>query len=108
MIIILSLLGVAVIFAQFPINQFRSIAWYNVAVGLAVMVTQLLIFRGESSCNKLTNCSSSCKKARTSPKVPSSSSQESMLSKIASTSVSANKLHSHISFLHSHYHIAGT
>ena len=49
--------GVAVIFAQFPINQFRSIAWYNAVAGIAIIAVQLLIFRGESDCTKLTNCS---------------------------------------------------
>lgn len=50
--------GVAVIFAQFPINQFRSIAWYNAVLGLVIIVTQIFVFRGESSC-KDTNCSKS-------------------------------------------------
>ena len=79
-------LGVAVIFAQFSINQFRSIAWYNVAVGLAVIVTQLLIFRGESSCHKPTNCSWKSSKAKQKPKLASP--KKSKLSRMTSISVS--------------------
>ena len=34
------------------IDQFRSIAWFNLALGLAFIVLQLLLFRGESDCKK--------------------------------------------------------
>lgn len=80
----------AVIFAQFPINQFRSIAWYNVAVGLVVIVTQVLIFRGESSCEKLTKCSTVCKQKKMKSKTKSTNSEKSTSDKILSTSVSNN------------------
>lgn len=45
--------GIAAVFAQFAIDQFRSIAWYNVAIGVALIILQLIIFHGESNCNKL-------------------------------------------------------
>ena len=45
--------GIAAVFAQFKIDQFRSIAWYNVAIGVALIILQLTIFHGESNCNKL-------------------------------------------------------
>ena len=44
--------GINVIIAQFPINQFRSIGWYNVALGIAVIFTQVLIFKGEGKCKR--------------------------------------------------------
>ena len=40
------------IFSQFDISQFRSIAWFNAAAGLAFVVLQLVMFRGESKCRK--------------------------------------------------------
>ncbi len=39
--------------AQFKVDQFRSIAWYNVALGVAAMVLQLAMFHGESSFKKV-------------------------------------------------------
>lgn len=81
----------AVIFAQFPINQFRSIAWYNVAVGLGILVTQIFIFRGESSCKKLKNCSRKSKKAK--PKPKTSAPEKTKLSRILSLTVSSCVLH---------------
>ena len=78
--------GVAVIFAQFPINQFRSIAWYNAVVGVGIIVTQIIIFRGESSCNKLSNCSWKRSKAR--HKSKTTSPEKSKLSKAITVSVS--------------------
>ena len=45
--------GIAAVFAQFKIDQFRSIAWYNVAIGVALIILQFTIFHGESNCNKL-------------------------------------------------------
>ena len=44
--------GAAVIFAQFHINQFRAIAWFNVAAGVALIALQVALFHGDSSCNK--------------------------------------------------------
>ena len=34
------------------VDQFRSIAWFNLALGLAFIILQLLLFRGESDCKK--------------------------------------------------------
>ena len=42
--------GVAVILAQFHVNHFRSIAWYNVILGILYILLQIAIFRGESTC----------------------------------------------------------
>lgn len=42
--------GVAAILAQFNINQFRSIAWYNVALGVVFVMLEFLIFHGERKC----------------------------------------------------------
>ena len=61
------LTGVATIFAQFDIDQFRSIAWYNVAAGVALIILQLVIFHGESSCHhKVKQCK--CSPKRPTPK----------------------------------------
>ncbi len=40
------------LFAQYPIDQFRAIAWYNVAMGTSLLVLQLFLFRGEGSCKR--------------------------------------------------------
>ena len=45
--------GITTVFAQFNINQFRAIAWFNVAVGLAYIVLQLVMFHGEGSFRKV-------------------------------------------------------
>ena len=55
-----TLTGATVVFAQFPISQFRAIAWFNVAVGLFFILLQLLLFRGESQCKKLPHFSFRC------------------------------------------------
>ena len=52
--------GATVVFAQFPISQFRAIAWFNVAVGLLFILLQLILFRGESKCTKLPHFSFRC------------------------------------------------
>ena len=46
------------IFAQFTINQSRSIAWFNVAMGVVVILIQVLTFKGEMRCNRCTEQSS--------------------------------------------------
>lgn len=43
-------------FAQFQIDQFRSIAWYNVAFGVAFILLQLVLFHGESTCKTAKQC----------------------------------------------------
>lgn len=53
--------GVAAVFAQFKIDQFRSIAWYNVALGVALIILLFVIFHGESNCNKLPQRRTLCK-----------------------------------------------
>ena len=52
-LIFTSISGFAVILAQFKVNQFRSIAWYNVALGVAAMLLQLAMFHGESTFKKV-------------------------------------------------------
>ncbi len=44
--------GAALVFAQFPIDQFRAIAWYNVSFGVFFLIIELFIFRGESKCHR--------------------------------------------------------
>ena len=44
--------GATVIFAQFTINQFRSIAWFNAAMGVVIILIQILMFKGEMRCNR--------------------------------------------------------
>lgn len=39
--------------AQFEIDQFRSIAWFNVAFGMAFIILEVVIFRGESNFKKM-------------------------------------------------------
>jgi hypothetical protein len=46
-------LGAAAVLAQFKIDQFRSIAWFNVAFGVAFIILEVIIFRGESNFKKL-------------------------------------------------------
>ena len=53
--------GIAAVFAQFAIDQFRSIAWYNVALGVALIILLFVIFHGESNCNKLPQRRTLCK-----------------------------------------------
>lgn len=45
--------GATVAFSQFDINQFRAIAWFNVAAGLGFVILLLVIFRGESGCTEV-------------------------------------------------------
>ena len=42
--------GVAAILAQFP-TYFRSIAWFNVILGVGYIFLQLVMLRGESKCH---------------------------------------------------------
>ena len=49
--------GVAAILAQFP-NHFRSIAWFNVILGIGYIFLQLVMLRGESRCQ----CENPCQK----------------------------------------------
>ena len=49
--------GVAAILAQFP-NHFRSIAWFNVILGVGCAFLQLVMLRGESRCQ----CENPCQK----------------------------------------------
>ena len=51
--------GVAAIIAQFRINHFRSVAWYNVVIGIGYIFLQLAMFRGESRCE----CQNTCQKS---------------------------------------------
>ena len=41
--------GAATIFALFPIDQFRTIAWYNVGFGALFIVLLIAMYHGESS-----------------------------------------------------------
>ena len=49
--------GAALLFSLFDISQFRSIAWFNVAGGAALLVLQVVLFHGESNCKKLSKMS---------------------------------------------------
>ena len=49
--------GIAAILAQFP-NHFRSIAWFNVILGVGCAFLQLVMLRGESRCQ----CENACQK----------------------------------------------
>ena len=51
--------GFAAIIAQFHINHFRSVAWYNVVIGIGYIFLQLAMFRGESKCD----CQNTCRKS---------------------------------------------
>ena len=52
--------GAAVIFAQFPIDQFRAIAWYNIVMGTVLLLLQLVLFRGEAGCRGWSQIKTSC------------------------------------------------
>ena len=57
--IFLSPTGFAAIIAQFHINHFRSVAWYNIIIGVGYIFLQLAMFRGESRCD----CQNTCRKS---------------------------------------------
>ena len=60
-------IGVAAILSQFNISHFRAIAWYNVALGVAFVVLELLMFHGESKCPDLRqgcNCTMNWKRGK--------------------------------------------
>ena len=40
------------ILAQLPVNQFRSIAWYNAAIGVVVIFIFILTFKEEMKWNR--------------------------------------------------------
>lgn len=48
--------GAAALFAQFQIDQFRSIAWYNTVFGVLFIVLQIILFHGESTCKTRRRC----------------------------------------------------
>ena len=59
--------GVAAILSQFNISHFRSIAWYNVALGVSFIVLEFLMFHGESKCPDLhqgCNCRKNWKRGK--------------------------------------------
>ena len=48
--------GVAVLFTHVPIDPFRSIAWFNVAYGVVLLVLLIFLFQKESGCRKCSKC----------------------------------------------------
>ena len=40
------------VFAQFPINQFRCIGWFNAVMGMTIILIHMLMFKGEMKCNR--------------------------------------------------------
>lgn len=48
-------------FSQFDIDQFRSIAWYNVAFGVLFILLLFALFHGESGCSKVKSRCKLCK-----------------------------------------------
>ena len=52
--------GATIILAQFHINHFRSIAWYNVILGICYVFLQIVMFQGESKCH----CQDFCQKSK--------------------------------------------
>ena len=57
--------GVAVVFVHLPIDPFRSIAWFNVAYGVVLLVLLVFLFRKESGCHKFSKCNyKSCQGSR--------------------------------------------
>jgi len=59
--------GVAAILSQFNISHFRSIAWYNVALGVSFILLEFLMFHGESKCPDLhqgCNCRKNWKRGK--------------------------------------------
>ena len=48
------------LFSCLKIEQFHSIAWFNVALGIAELLLLVFLFRGESSCVKLKQCQQLC------------------------------------------------
>ena len=46
------IIATAVVFAQFPMNQFCSIGWFNAVMGMPVIFIQILMFKGEMNCTR--------------------------------------------------------
>ncbi|XP_064401403.1 uncharacterized protein LOC135347364 isoform X4 [Halichondria panicea] len=55
--------SVSVIFSNLPIEQYRSIAWFNVAFGVILLILFCFLFRGESKWNR-TNCHELCVRSK--------------------------------------------
>ena len=54
---VLTSIGATVVFAQFPISQFRAVAWFNVGVGVVFILLQLLLRRDGWSNKEMYNSS---------------------------------------------------
>ena len=53
--------GVAVLFSHLPIEQYRTIAWFNMASGLALLLLFVFLFRGEASWrSRVSHCQQCC------------------------------------------------
>ncbi|XP_064390114.1 uncharacterized protein LOC135338028 isoform X2 [Halichondria panicea] len=54
--------AIGVLFAQLHIEQYRSMAWFNVACGLVILAVFAFFFRGESEwkSTKISSCGSFC------------------------------------------------
>lgn len=57
--------GTAALIAQFDVDQFRSVAWFNVAFGIAFTVLQVIMFSDESyNCGMLKKNKCACNLAK--------------------------------------------
>lgn len=52
--------GIGVLFSHLPIEQYRSIAWFNVASGLLLLGLFIFLFHGEVKWNKSNLCGQLC------------------------------------------------
>ena len=55
------IVGVAVLLSHLPIEQYRSIAWFNMACGVTVLLLFMFFFRGESSWENVSNITKMCR-----------------------------------------------
>ena len=49
------------VLAQLDVDQFRSVAWYNVAGGISLILLQIVMVHGESKCRKALKQLCKCK-----------------------------------------------
>ena len=53
-------IGIGVLLSHLPIEQYRSIAWFNVACGVVVLLLFIFLFQGESSWKDVSSLKTLC------------------------------------------------
>ena len=60
--VFLSTTGFTALIAQFHVDHFRSVAWFNVGLGVGYIFLQLATFHGETKCH-CRNLRQNCKRS---------------------------------------------